>query len=709
MRTAILGAGPAGLYLAILLKRSEPGHQVTVYERNPPDATFGWGVVFSEETLGALRDADYPSYLEITDTFARWDAIDVSYRDTMLRSRGHAFSAIARTRLLGILQRRAAELDVTQRFGVEVDDLDTITADADLLVGADGVRSVVRSSRPEAFGTTVTPQGCKYIWFGTDLVFDAFRFIFSQTEHGLFQVHGYPFDENTSTFIVECPEPTLRAAGLADASTPDTISFCEKLFADELSGHHLMSNNSSWLTFPRVRNRAWHTTEERVPTVLVGDAAHTAHFTIGSGTKLAMEDSIALVNAFVRHGSDSRQSVQAALAHYEQERRPVIERFQQAASESADYFSRVRYHAHLEPPQFVFNLLTRSGRISHLNLALRDPDFVRTVDSWFASGGASLHRVSPPPAFTPLQLGELRLRNRIARTGIDDWADAAHDGAGLVLSELVAATEDGRRTPQTVVLRTNSDADRLRARVAAAHSEGGAVSLLLGHAGSRAASRPPDHGVDIPLPESASWPVVAASAVPYGPYSQLPRAMDTDDLSRVREGFAGAALLAAEADFDMLELDAAHGRLLAGFLSPLTNHRTDEFGGGLDNRTRYPLEVLAAVRAVWPDDRPLAVRLSVTDWARGGLSLDDGVRIARAMADAGVDLIHVVAGQTVTESRPDYRRGYLTALSDRVRSEARIATLVGGHLATIDAVNTVLAAGRADICVAEFPPPREAA
>ncbi|MGH3951244.1 MAG: FAD-dependent monooxygenase, partial [Pseudonocardiaceae bacterium] len=554
MKAAILGAGPAGLYLAIVLKKADPAHDLTVYERNAPDATFGWGVVFSEETLGALRDADYASFIEITDTFARWDAIDISYRATVLRSRGHAFAAIARKRLLNILQRRAAELGVVQRFGVEVSDLQAITAGADLLVGADGVHSVVRDSAPDAFLTTVTPQGCKYIWFGTDLVFDAFRFIFTDTDEGVFQVHGYPFDENTSTFIVECPEPTWRAAGLEEMSAQETISFCEKLFADELAGHRLLSNNASWLSFPRVRNRHWHSVYKHrngahrngagqgVPTVLIGDAAHTAHFTIGSGTKLAMEDAVSLAAAFIRHGHDSRSAIQAALAHYEQDRMPVVERFQQAAAESADYFARVRHHIDLAPPQFAFNLLTRSGRISHLNLALRDAEFVRAVDSWFASGGASTQRISPPPAFAPLDLRTVRLRNRMISMRPDNWAAGARAGAGLVLTDLVAASDDGRLTPDTPVLRTGADAAHLRTGVDAAHAEGAAVSLLLGHAGRRGATRSPLRGVDVPLPTSEAWPLTAPSAVRYGPFSQIPEPMDAEGLARVREAFVAAAL-----------------------------------------------------------------------------------------------------------------------------------------------------------------------
>ncbi|HEX9335551.1 MAG TPA: FAD-dependent monooxygenase, partial [Pseudonocardiaceae bacterium] len=434
MRVDVLGAGPAGLYLAILLKKADAGHQITVTERNPPDATFGWGVVFSEETLGGLRDADYPTYLEITDTFARWDAIDIRYRGELLRSRGHGFAAIARKRLLAILQERCRELNVRLCFETDVVDIENFGVGADLVVAADGVRSLLRERHAAGFGPTIVPQGGKYAWFGTDLVLDAFTFLFRETEHGLFQVHSYPFDEHTSTFIVECQEPTWRTAGLDTMSEDESIAFCEDLFAADLRGHRLMSNRSVWQTFPRVENRTWR----QGNVVLVGDAAHTAHFSIGSGTKLAMEDAIALANGFERH----RDDVPAALVDYEAQRQPVVARFQRAADDSAEYFRRVGHHTGMAPTQFVFNLLTRSGRIGHAELTVRDPAFTSRVDNWF---GGDQNTLAPPPAFAPLRLGELSLPNRIVRTG-------APNGAGLAYGEFVAVTPEGRITPETPVL-----------------------------------------------------------------------------------------------------------------------------------------------------------------------------------------------------------------------------------------------------------------
>ncbi|HET9323212.1 MAG TPA: FAD-dependent monooxygenase [Gaiellaceae bacterium] len=641
MRVEVVGGGPAGLYLAILLRRADPSVQVRVAERNAPDATFGWGVVFSEETLGSLRDADPETHLEITDTFARWDRVDIRYRDRELRSRGHSFSAIARKRLLEILQRRALALGVELDFGVEVVDL----PEADLVVGADGANSLVR--RLGEFGTRVEPEGSKYVWFGTDHVFDAFTFVFKETEHGLYNVHAYPYDEHMSTFIVECPLDTWLGAGHQDMSEEDNLAYCERLFAHDLRGRELFSNRSIWLDFPKVTNRVWH--DGRV--VLLGDAAHTAHFSIGSGTKLAMEDSIALANALERRGWD----VDAALVDYELERGPAVERTQEAASDSAAYFRRVASYTHLEPLQFAFNLLTRSGRITHASLGIRDPQFTRALDGWFGDS-----EISPPPAFSAFEVRAVRFPNRF----------------GLVASGLVAVSADGRVSPETPTIEEWARPE-------------GQVLLQLGHAGRRGACRPPSAGRDLPLPDG--WPLVAPTRKAYGPFGATPGEPDED---AIRDSFLAGAGRAGDVDVDVLELDMAHGGLLGSYLSPLTNEE--------DDRLRFPLSVLEAVRAVW--DGPLAVRLSVTDWHPRGNSVDQGIELARAMKEHGADLIHVEAGQTVHDDRPEYRRGFLTGLSDRVRNQARVPTLVGGYLTTVDEVNTIVGAGRADLCLLDLPP-----
>ena len=683
MHVSVVGGGPSGLYLAILLRKT--GHEVSVVERNAPDATFGWGVVFSEETLGALRDADYPTYLEITDSFARWTSIDIHYRGRVLRSSGHTFSAIRRTHLLAILQRRARALGASLTFHQEVTPSDV---DGDLVVAADGANSVLR--RQFDFGSSSVPQGCKYVWFGTDLVLDAFTFVFKETEHGLFQVHAYPFDEHTSTWIVETTEPTWRRAGLDTMSEEDSMAFCQSLFAAELGDHRLMSNKSIWLDFPLVRNEHWH----HGNVVLIGDAAHTAHFSIGSGTKLAMEDAIALANAL------ERGSVESALVDYELERQPVVERFQQAAGDSAAYFGRVASYVDLAPIQFAANLLTRSGRISHANLMQRDPKFVRVLDSWFAASATGTPllpgAVAPPPMFAPLRVGGTTLRNRVVRSvSTPDLVDAARAGAGLVLTGFVAVAQDGRTTPDCPVLD-----DSWAPVVKEVHDTGALVGVRLGHAGRRGATRPAG-GVDVPLRDG--WPLLSASALPYTPFSVVPAEMSDTDMARVRDDFVAAAGRARGAGFDALELDLADGYLLASFLSPLTNRRTDEYG---TEPLRFPLSVVDAVRSAWPG--LLVARLTAADWARGGLSVEQGIAHARALASRGVDLIHVRAGHTTATSRPEYRRGYLTTLSDRVRNEAGVPTLVGGYLTTPDEVNTVIAAGRADLCLFDpLPTPLE--
>jgi anthraniloyl-CoA monooxygenase len=628
----IVGGGPAGLYLAILLKKLDHGVDVRVLERNAPDATFGFGVVFSEETLGALRDADPETHLEISDTFARWDRIAIRYQGRELSSRGHSFSAIARKRLLEILQARCRELGVALEFGVEVEEL----PEADIVVGADGANSFVRGLRD--FGTKIRHEGSKYVWFGTDHVFDAFTFAFRETEHGLFNAHAYPYDERMSTFIVECPEAVWRAAGLDEMDEQESLAFCEQLFANELRGRELYSNRSLWLDFPKITNATWHVGN----VVILGDAAHTAHFSIGSGTKLAMEDSISLAAALARR----RWDLEKAFVDYELEREPYVERTQDAASESAGYFARIAGYSHLEPIQFAFNLLTRSGRITHATLGVRDPRFTRALDAWL--GG---RKVSPPPAFAPFELRGERFENRFE-----------------LVESVVSVSDEGRISPDD----TPPGAE-------------GKQLLRLAHAGRRGATQPRSRGIDLPSPDA--WPLVAPTDRAYGPFGAIP---GVPDEPAVLEAFVAAA---KDAHASVLEIDMAHGYLLGSYLSPLTNEAED--------RLRFPLQVLEAVRAAWQG--PLSVRISVTDWHPRGNTIEDGIAIARALAEHGCDLVHVEAGQTIHDDRPQYRRGYLTTLSDRVRNEARVPTIVGGYLTTLDEANTIIGAGRADLVLLDLP------
>ena len=693
MRFAVIGGGPAGLYFALLAKKAWPSDDVLVVERNPPDATFGWGVVFSEETLGALRDADYETFTEIGESFARWNAIDIYYRETRIRSRGHVFTGISRKALLDILQRRCRALGVRLEFQREVREVKKFD-DADLIVGADGINGLVRRTFAEAFRPTLLTHPTRYVWFGSDLSLDAFTFIFRRNEHGLFQVHAYPFDANLCTFIVECPQPAWEAAGLESATEADSIAYCEALFAPELKGARLLSNRSLWINFITLKQESWH----QGKVVLVGDAAHTAHFSIGSGTKLAMEDSIALVDALRR-----QPSVEAALNDYEMERQPVVERFQEAALESASYFEHVGRYEGFDPRQFAFNLLTRSRRISYVNLTQRDPELVQTVDSWFSSASAGTPdrslRLSPPPIFAPCNLGGLALENRAVVQAGSDLAGALCLGAGLVISELVSITSEGRITPQTPVIDANYQA-AIRQAVERSQAAGSRIALQLGHAGRRGSMRPRSRGVDRPLLEGG-WKLLAASPIAYTPRSLLPKEMTRRDIEHHVRVFAGAARAAADCGVDLLELNMAHGYLLAGFISPLTNQRRDEYGGDLENRMRFPLQVLDAIRTAW--DRPIVVRLSANDWMPGGLDLDQAVTVARLFREHGADAIHPVMGQTVWESRPDYRRLFGVAASDRIRNEAAVPTIASGGISTMDDANTILAAGRGDLCLLDLP------
>jgi anthraniloyl-CoA monooxygenase len=713
VKIAVLGGGPAGLYFALLMKKADPSREIELFERNPPDATFGWGVVFSEETLGSFRDADFDTYTEITDTFARWGAIDVRYRGETVRSRGHVFFAIARKRLLAILQARCRDLGVDLHFEHEVGDLGSLEGH-DLIVAADGVNSTARPVFADQLRPSLDVHPTKFAWFGTDLVFDAFTFIFRENEHGLFQVHAYPFDGTTSTFIVECPEEVWRRAGLDQASEEESMAYCERLFAEELDGHRLMSNRSVWISFVTLRLDSWHAGN----VVLLGDAAHTAHFTIGSGTKLAMEDAISLAAALTRH-----RDLKTALLEYELDRQPVVERFQEAARDSATYFENVRRYREFHPLQFAFNLLTRSGRITHLELEKRDPVFLARVDGWFArdahgeepTGDRGIS-IAPPPLFAPLRLRMIDMSNRVAvsvrsqddaRDGlpsdssVDRIRQAAARGAGMVQTEFIAVSAHGRITPGTPGLYAADHRTAWRRIVDEAHHAGTKVAALIGHAGPRGATRPRREGVDRPL-RDGDWPLLAASLIPFTPFSQTPNELSPEKMAEVVGDFVSAARAAAEAGFDMLQLHAAQGYLMASFLSPLLNRRLDEYGGALEARMRFPVEILRAVREAWPEDRPLGVTLLATDWVAGGFDLDDAVEVAGALRASGCDFVEPLAGQTSQRAIPNYGRFYLVPASDRIRNEARVPTIVGGNLTTADEANTILAAGRADLCVLDL-------
>ncbi len=712
MDIAVIGGGPAGLFFSLLMKRRDPSHRITVLERNRPDDTFGWGVVFSDETLANIAAADPESYGEITQSFVHWDAIDIHYRGEVVTSRGHGFSGLARRRLLAILQRRAAALGVELRFGAEVSGEGALPR-ADLVLAADGANSLLRERFAAAFVPKIDWRPNKFVWLGTTLHFEAFSFFFKEDAHGLWRVHAYPFDAGHSTFIVETTEATWRRTGLDSAAEDDTIAFCERLFAAELRGHKLLKNRAVWRSFPTVRNARWSAGN----LALIGDAAHTAHFSVGSGTKLAMEDAIALADALTATPSD----VPAALHAYETARRPEVEALQRAAQGSLAWFEEAeRYFGRLEPLEFAASLLTRSLRITHENLKLRDPAFVGRIDRWFAAKAANQSGVNvpaepaPPPMFTPFRLRDMLLMNRVvvspmcqysAEDGMpDDWhlvhlGSRAVGGAGLIMTEMTDVSREGRISPGCTGLWKPEHAAGWRRIVDFVHHASGAkIGIQLAHAGRKASTRRSWEGDSEPLLEG-NWPIIAPSPIPYFPHSQVPRPMDRAAMDAVRDDFLRATRLAEAAGFDIIELHCAHGYLLASFLSPLTNRRDDEYGGSLANRLRYPLEIFAAVRAAWPASKPMSVRISATDWMPGGFSPEDAVEVARAFKALGCDVIDVSAGQTVPEQQPVYGRLFQTPFADRVRHEAAIPTMTVGNISSYADVNSILVAGRADLCV----------
>ncbi|MFE3558670.1 bifunctional salicylyl-CoA 5-hydroxylase/oxidoreductase [Streptomyces sp. NPDC059193] len=699
MRVAVVGGGPGGLYSAALLARQ--GHTVEVWERNAPDDTFGFGVVLSDETLGGIEQADSVVYAALSAEFVRWDDVDIVHRGRLLTSGGHGFAALGRRRLLEILHERCAGLGVRLRFRAEAPDAFALARSHDLVVAADGVHSATREAGAGHFAPTLTGGRCRYVWLAADFAFDAFRFEIAETEHGVMQLHAYPYSADASTVIVEMREEVWRSAGFDLCDEDESAARCAKIFGEALRGRPLHGNRSAWTRFRTVVNEHW--SHENV--VLLGDAAHTAHFSIGSGTKLAVEDALALAGAI-----GTQPDVPAALAAYEAARRPAVASTQRAAAASMRWFEEIAGYTGQPARQFAFNLLTRSRRVTHDNLRLRDERFTRSVERDF---GCPDDRT--PPMFTPFTLRGLTLRNRVvvspmdmysARDGIPGDFHLVHlggralGGAGLVMTEMVCVSAEGRITPGCTGLYTQEQAAAWQRITDFVHTSapGTALGVQLGHSGRKGSTRLMWEGMDDPLPEG-NWPLAAASALPYRPgRSAVPRALTREDMDAVRSEFAAAAVRAADCGFDLLELHCAHGYLLSGFLSPLTNRRTDAYGGSLENRLRFPLEVFDAVRAVWPGDRPMTVRLSATDWAPGGTSPEDAVRIAAAFADRGADAIDVSTGQVVADETPEYGRSYQTPYADRIRNALGVPVIAVGAISSWDDVNSLLLAGRADLC-----------
>jgi anthraniloyl-CoA monooxygenase len=715
MRIACLGGGPGGLYFSILAKKANPSWDITVIERNRPDSTFGWGVVFSDKTMGGFKEADPKTHADITQAFRHWDDIDVFFKGRKITSGGHGFCGISRMKLLQIFHERAAELGVKLVFETEIADPDCYRANYDLVIGSDGVSSITRKKYETFFKPNIQVRNNRFIWLGTRKKLDAFTFDFRQTEWGWFTLHAYRFDEDWSTFIVETPERNWLKAGIDKMEPEESVALCEKLFAERLDGNPLVSNarhlrgSSVWLKFNRVLCEKWH--HENI--VLIGDAAHTAHFGIGSGTKLAMEDAMALVRVLSEHESD----VHGALELYQQEREVEALKLQSAARNRMEWFEQVERYVHLEPEQFTYSLLTGSQRIGHDNLKLRDSHYVADIEKWFAERSGVDHPV--PPMFTPFRVRGVTLKNRVicspmatymAIDGVPNDFHLVHlgsramGGAALVVTEMTCVSPTGRITPACPGMWNNEQEHAWKRIVDFVHEHTTAkIALQLGHSGRKGSTKRGWEGIDMPL-DSDNWPLISASAIPYIPgVSQVPREAARDDLEQVKAKHVAAVRRAIRAGFDWLELHCAHGYFLSSFISPLTNARKDEYGGSLEDRCRYPLEVFKAMRELWPKEKPMSVRISATDWVPGGNTPEDAAIVARLFCAAGADVVDCSSGQVSREEKPVYGRMFQVPLSDRIRNEVGIPTIAVGNIFEGDHVNTIIAAGRADLCAIARP------
>jgi anthraniloyl-CoA monooxygenase len=733
MKIVCLGGGPAGLYFGLLMKLQDPTNEVIVVERNRPYDTFGWGVVFSDATLDNLREADPVSAATIAAEFSRWDKVDTHFKGQCISSGGHGFIGIGRKKLLNILQARCEELGVQLVFETFVEDEQALARQygADLVVASDGINSAVRTRYANTYRPDIDLRNCRFVWLGTRKVFDAFTFIFVPTEHGWFQAHAYQFENGLSTFIVETTDEAWQKAGIDQMSQEEGIAYCEKLFAPYLDGEKLISNASHlrgsaiWIRFPRVICQHWvhwtrpHGEQAReVPVVLMGDAAHTAHFSIGSGTKLALEDAIELTRSL----KANQGRLPEGLAHYERVRSVEVLKIQNAARNSTEWFENVERYAGLEPEQFAYSLLTRSQRISHENLRLRDKAWLEGYERWIAQRAGTQAKAGgrpPLPMLTPYTARGLTLKNRVLASptllyacdnGVPGPFHMVHlgnralGGASLVMVEMTAVSPDARITPACPGLWNEQQVQAFAGITAFVHEHTDArIGVQIGHAGRRGSTQlgwqKPDHPLD-----SGNWPLMSASALPYLPgVSQTPRAMSREDMDRVRDDFVAATRRASAAGFDWVQLQAGHGFLLSSFISPLTNQRGDRYGGSLENRLRFPLEVFKAMRAAWPAALPMSVRISATDWAPGGTTVDEAVEIARHFREAGADLVDCSSGEVTPDQQPVYGRMYQTPMADRIRNEGHVPTIAVGAITEADQINGIIASGRADLCALARP------
>ncbi|MCP4295255.1 MAG: bifunctional salicylyl-CoA 5-hydroxylase/oxidoreductase, partial [Proteobacteria bacterium] len=707
MKIACVGGGPGGLYFAISMKLRDPDHEITVFERNRPNDTFGWGVVFSDQTFENIQKNDPVSAKTIGQHFAYWDDIEVLIKKESYRSEGHAFIGIGRLRLLNILQARSEELGINIIYEKNIEDTSQL-GDFDLVVASDGLNSRIRNEFEEQFQPDIDQRKNKFIWLGVKRHFDAFTFIFVETTHGWFWAHAYQFDKETSTFIVECAPETWHKAGIEHMSKSDGVAYCQSIFEEYLDGNDLIENashlrgSSIWINFPRVMCKKWY----HKNIVLLGDAVHTAHFSIGSGTKLAFDDATVLADAI-----HQQQDLQSAFQAYQEKREVEVFKLQNAARNSTEWLEDLPRYLKFDTPQFFYSLLTRSQRVSHENLRERDKQWLEKLEIWFAEQATGTKQGKPvPPMFTPFKLRDLELVNRVvmapmsmysAKDGSPDdfhlvhYGSRAIGGAGLILTEMTHISREGRITPGCTGMYKEEHVLEWKRVVDFVHAQSSAkIALQMGHAGPKGSTKPIWEGKDAALEEG--WPIVSASPIPY--YDQVPKELSIEEMGKIKDDFIESIERADRAGFDMIELHCAHGYLLSAFITPLSNQRTDEYGGSLENRMRFPVEVFKAIRAVWPAHKPISVRISAHDWVAGGIDDLQAVDISRKFSEVGADIIHVSSGQTSFKEEPVYGRMFQTPFSDRIRNEANTPTIAVGSIYETDHVNSIIAAGRADLC-----------
>ena len=699
MKITVIGGGPGGLYFSILTKKAMPHWEINVYERNKPDDSFGFGVVFSDETLGEFLKRDMQSYELIRSKFAYWDDIIVARDGQEVSIAGNGFCGCSRKTLLKLLHQRCEEEGVKLHFQQNVDDLSQFK-DSDIIVACDGIGSGIRSQFQNEFGTKIQLKSNRFVWMGSTKPLDAFTYFFRSTPFGMIVAHTYQYEEGMSTWIFECTNETWEKLQFEVENEANTVSKLSEIFKEELDGHPLITNKSHWRQFPHVTNKNWHHNN----IVLLGDAKATAHFSIGSGTKLAMDCAIGLFDALMANPDN----VQNTFLQYEKTRRNPVEMIQYAASVSLEWFENMNRYEKYPFYQFSFGCMTRSKKVTYENLRLRDQSYTDKVLEEFNQINKNNTNAA---AFSTFKLRGLELSNRIVMSSMGQYAaidglvnnwhfqhytSRAIGGLGLIITEMTAVDSNGRITLGCAGIYNEEQVVEWKKITDFVHEHTATkIGIQLGHSGRKGAVKKPWEGTNEPIDNA--WELLSASAIAFNDKMAIPKEMNANDIQNVINQFANAAKNAEKAGFDMIELQAHHGFLLASFLSPLTNNRTDEFGGSVENRLKFPLQVFNAIRENFPSEKPISVRISATDWAESGISQEDVLFIASEFKKAGADIINVSTGNTVENQNPKTGRMWQVPFSDMVRNEAEVATITAGSITDIDQINTIILSGKADL------------